>query len=102
MNCMHKDKVNKILEWNLLHDILKPSKNNKNINIHYSPILHGCMNTRNGREKINIFWVLLDSGCSSTILMISLIEKLNPKKNDVTQRHMQAVNVITNLKIKFF
>ena len=34
----------------------------------YSPILHICMNFYNGRPKIDGFIILLDSGCSSTIL----------------------------------
>ena len=50
MNCIHENKVNKISEWNLLLDILNPSKLNKNINSHYSRIIHGCMNTRKGRK----------------------------------------------------
>ena len=28
MTCIHKNKVNKIAEYNLLHDILNPSKHN--------------------------------------------------------------------------
>ena len=55
MNHIHDNKVNKIAECNLLHDMLNPSKCTKNINIHYSPILHGCMNTRKGKAKFNDF-----------------------------------------------
>ena len=29
MNCKHDNKANKIDKYNLLHDILNPSKNNK-------------------------------------------------------------------------
>ena len=43
MNPIHDNKVNKFDECNLLHDILNPSKHIKNI--HYYPILHGCINT---------------------------------------------------------
>ena len=39
-NRIHDNKLNKIYECNLLHDILNPSKRTKNINFHYSPILH--------------------------------------------------------------
>ena len=42
---IHDNEVNKIAEFNLLHDILNPSTRTKYINIHYSPVLHGCMNT---------------------------------------------------------
>ena len=44
-----KIKKNKIAECNLLHDILNSSKLNKRLNIQYSPIIHGCINTRKGR-----------------------------------------------------
>ena len=37
--------------------------------VYYSPILHGCMNTRKGEEKFKNFRILLDSGCISTIIM---------------------------------
>ena len=45
MNCIHGNKVNKIAECALLHDILNPPKHTKTLNIHYYPIIHGCMNT---------------------------------------------------------
>ena len=45
MNRIHDNKVNNIAECNLLHDMINPSKHTKNINSHYSPILHVCMNT---------------------------------------------------------
>ena len=85
MNFIHDTEVNKIAGFNLLHDILNTYKRTKNINCHYSPILHGCMNTRNGRSKFKNFRILLDSGYSSMIIMRRLIEKLNPKKYDVMQ-----------------
>ena len=46
--------------------------------------------------------MLLDSGCSSTILMKRLIERLNPKRDDVMQWHMQADRINTNLKVKIY
>ena len=52
MICINENGVNKIYECNLLNDILNPSTRAKNLNIHYSPILHGCINTQNGRAKI--------------------------------------------------
>ena len=44
MNCIHKNKLNKRAEINLLRDIINPSKLTKQLNTHYSPIIHGCMN----------------------------------------------------------
>ena len=51
MNRVQDNKVKKIYEQNLLHDILNPSKRTKNINSHYSTILHGCRNTRKGGAR---------------------------------------------------
>ena len=55
INCIHENEVNKISECNLLHDILNPSKHKKNTNSHYSPIVHGCMNTRRVGATFKIF-----------------------------------------------
>ena len=44
MTRIHGEKVNKITECNLIHDIINPSKRTKISNIHKYPILHGCMN----------------------------------------------------------
>ena len=30
ISCIHRNKVNKIYEWNLLHDIINPTKHTKN------------------------------------------------------------------------
>ena len=70
MACIHRNEVNKIAEWNLLHDILNPPKRTKNLTNHYSNIIHGCMNTQKGGVKFKNFRILLDSGCSSTIVMV--------------------------------
>ena len=72
--------VNKTAECSLLHDTINNNKCTKFLNIHYSPILHGCMNTKKVKTKFKKFRILLDSGCSSTIIMIRLIEKNNQKK----------------------
>ena len=72
MKYMNDNKVNIISEYNLLSDILNTFKWTKNIIIHYYPILHGCMNTRRGRAKYRIFWILLDSWCISTTVIIRL------------------------------
>ena len=37
MTCIHGNKVNRISEYNLLHDILNPSKKTKILNSLYSP-----------------------------------------------------------------
>ena len=80
---IHDNEVNIIAECNLLCDIINPPKRVKNMNSHYSPILHGCMNTRKGRVKFKNFWIILDSWCGSTIVMIWLVEKIFPEKDDV-------------------
>ena len=55
INHIHDTRVINIAEFNLLHNILNPSKCTKNINSHYSPILHGCVNTRRGYSDIKEF-----------------------------------------------
>ena len=75
-------------------------KLNKNLNIHYSPVLKGCNNTRKGKSKFNNFRIILDSGCSSTIVMGRLIQKIIPKIENVMQWHMQAGNITTNQHVK--
>ena len=76
---MHDNEVKNIAEFNLLHDIINPPKRAKYIKIHYYPILHGCMNTRGNKSKLKNFRILQDIGCSSTILMRRLVQKLRPK-----------------------
>ena len=44
------------------------------------PILHVCMNTRSGREEFKNFWIILDSGSSSTIVTGKLTSKLKTKE----------------------
>ena len=61
IHCIHDSKVINIDKLNLLHEILNPSKCTKNINIHYSHILHGCMNTHRGKADLITFksyWML--------------------------------------------
>ena len=73
MTRIHNNEVKNIYECNLLHDIINHTKHAKILNNHYSPILHVCMNTRKVKEKFNKFRILLDSGCSSTIVMVRLV-----------------------------
>ena len=40
MTSIHENKVNKIAEWNLQHDIINTSKQTKTSNRHYYPILN--------------------------------------------------------------
>ena len=58
------------------------------------------MNTGNGRAKFKNFLILLDSGCSSTILMGRLVKKLGLEEDTPMQWNTQAVNITTNIKVK--
>ena len=58
------------------------------------------MNTIKGKSKFINLRILLDSGCSYTILMVSLVEKLSPKKYYVIQWHKQDGNIAINLKVE--
>ena len=82
MTCMHKNIVNKRPECNLLHDILNPPKHNKILNIHYSPILQGYINICKGEAKFKNFQILLDSVCSSTIIMVRPTKKISERRCD--------------------
>ena len=61
MTRIHNNEVNNISECNLLHDMVNPPKHAKKLNSHYSPILHGCMNTGKGTtkfKKISFYWTV--------------------------------------------
>ena len=60
------------------------------------------MNTRKGKEKFKSFQIRLDSGCSSTIVMWRLVQRLGPKKGVVMQWHIQAGNITTNIKVEIY
>ena len=77
---IHGNKVYKLYEFNLLHDILNPPKRTKILNIRCSTILQGCIKTQKGKTMFKIFQILLDSGCISTVIMGRLINKFTPKK----------------------
>ena len=72
MNFIHENEVNK-------HDLINISKRTKHLNSYYFPILHECMNKQKCRAKFYIFGIILDNGCSSRVVIISKITKLNPK-----------------------
>ena len=79
MTRIHNNEVKNIAECNLLHDIINPPKRAKNLNSHYYPILHVCMNTRKGKAKFKNFHILLESGCSYTIVMVRLVKNYHQK-----------------------
>ena len=83
MTFTHDKEVNKVSECNLQHDIINPNKRAKNLNSHYSPIIHQCMNNIRGREKFKNFQIISDSGRISAIVMGRLVEKLSILKDSV-------------------
>ena len=58
------------------------------------------MNTRKGKSKFKNFCILLDTGCSSTIVMVRLVEKLSAEKDAPMQWNTKAGNITTNIKVK--
>ena len=58
------------------------------------------MNTGKDKAEFKKFLTLLDSGCSSTILIGRIFERLNPDKDAVMQWHTKDGNITTNLKVK--
>ena len=96
---IHEKEVNKIAEYNLLHDIINTLKRAKILNIRYSPLLHGCMNTRIGRARVKNFQILFSIGCSSKIVILMLVVKIVLKEDDVMQWYTQAGNITTNIKV---
>ena len=84
---IHGKEVNKIAECNLVYNIINPPKLAKNLNIHYSPILHGFMNTGLGRANFKNFQIKLKSVCSSTVVIGRPVEKLKLGKFAVMQWH---------------
>ena len=99
MNRIHDNKVNNISEYNLLNAILNLSKLTKKIDIHYYPILHGCMDTRRGKLIFRNFRILLNSRYWYIIVMIILIANLKTKEDAVMKCHKKAGDITTNLKV---
>ena len=97
---IHKKEVNKTSEYNLIHDIINNPKHAKNLNSHYYPIIHVCMNNRRGEAKFKNFQILLDSGFRYTILMGRIAVIICLEKYAVTQWHTQAGNITNNIKVK--
>ena len=100
MTCIYNNEVKNIYERNLIHNIINTPKRVRNINTHYSPILHGCMNTRKNRARFRKNCILLDSGCSSTILMRRLVNQLGLEEDSPIQWSTQAGNITTTMKDK--
>ena len=86
----------------LLQDIINTPKHTKILNIHCYTVIHGCINTRRGRENFNNSQILLDSGSIPTILMVRIVKILYPEKDTVMQWHTQAGNITTNIKVKVY
>ena len=101
-NIINDNKVNNIPECNLLHVIINNSEGTKNINSHYSPILHAFMNRHKGKARFKNFRILLDSRCSFTIVTRKIITQLNYKENAVMQWHTQAGKITNNMKVKIY
>ena len=96
---INDNEVKNISECNLLHDIINPPERTKNINSHYSPILHGCMSNRKGRAQFKKFLIILDNGCIYTIVTRRILQKLCPEKDAVMKWQIQARNITSNLKV---
>ena len=75
---------------NVLSNLLNPTKHAISKIDNYSPILHGCMNTLSGREKFRNFRILLESGCSSTIVMGKMKSKIKQKTSEINMWETQA------------
>ena len=60
------------------------------------------MNTRRGKANFKNIRILLDGRCSSTVVMLRLVEKIRIEKDAVMQWHTQAGNITTNLKVKVY
>ena len=98
MTYIHRNKVNKLAECNLLHDIINPGKRTETLISYYFPIIHGFMNTQKGKANFKNIRILFNSGCSSTIVLGGLINKLTVIRDDLMQCPMQACKITTNLK----
>ena len=77
------------------------SKQTKYINLQYSPILHGCMNTCRGKAKFETFGIILKSVCSSGFINVRITTKLKTEEYVLMQFKTQAGNIITNKKVKY-
>ena len=58
------------------------------------------MNSRKGKPKFKNFRNLLDSRCSSTIVMGRLVKKVGLEKYAPMQWNTKSGNITTNLKVR--
>ena len=58
------------------------------------------MNIRKGKARVKNFRILLDSICSSKVVMGRLIEKIHPEKDTPMHWNTQSRNITTNNKVK--
>ena len=82
MGCkINKDNIIKH-EFNILFNILNPTKRAKPKMSNYSPILQGCINTHIGRAKLRNFRIILDSRSISTIVIRGVTHRpIKPPKD---------------------
>ena len=60
------------------------------------------MNPKKDGETFENLRILLDSECSSTIVMIRLMRNFIPETYAVIKWHTQAGYIATNLKVKMY
>ena len=58
------------------------------------------MNTRKGKGHFKNFLILLDNRCSYTILLGGIIQKLNPKEDDMIQWCTKVGSINTSIKVQ--
>ena len=59
------------------------------------------MNTITVKANYKSFCIILDSGCSYTILMGRIVNKLGLEKDALMQWNTQARNITTDIKLDF-
>ena len=59
------------------------------------------MITHRGKANVISFQLLLDSGCSSRIVIRIIITKLKTQQDSVMQCYTQESKITTNMKVKY-
>ena len=88
------------MEYHLFNVILRPEKGAKNLNIHYYPILYGCMNSHNAIEKSKNFQILLNIEYSFINMMVNMTSNIRLKKYISRKWQTQTGNFTTDQKVK--
>ena len=96
MSHIRNNMINVNNEYNILSNILNPTRRAKNKNSNYSLILHGCMDKRIGMAIFRNFLILLDSCRSSTTVTDNLMSKIKCKKPSTIMWKTQGSDFITN------